>query len=217
MNKHVVGGEFFIAVIGHTYVAARHERSYLLQSLAQVLNRFLFLIILSGVCLVPLTVALSRGRRATAASVSMMRGDRRLQRELDLVFCHETLCVNGGSSVPVVQAKCPARGCPRPPRAPADESTPIPTMTMARAKGGRPRTGGRAGSPRSRTVSNPDRGYDALAPRVGSLAADGLRQAGPSVLPLSGLVVLSVVQRSNGSVHQRPLTIAPAAVWCNAC
>ena len=61
MNKHVVGGEFFIAVIGHTYVAARHERSYLLQSLAQVLNRFLFLIILSGVCLVPLTCRISRG------------------------------------------------------------------------------------------------------------------------------------------------------------
>jgi hypothetical protein len=54
-NRHAVCGELLVAVIGNTYVAVRHERAYQLQGLAQFLDPFWFLIIPSGVRLVPLT------------------------------------------------------------------------------------------------------------------------------------------------------------------
>ena len=55
-NKDTVGGELLITVIGNTDFAAGHERTYLSQGLAQFLDPFLFLIIPSGVRLVPLTI-----------------------------------------------------------------------------------------------------------------------------------------------------------------
>lgn len=54
-NEHAVRGEFFIAVIGYTCLAARDERSHPLQGLAQLLDPFLLLIMRASVRRVPLT------------------------------------------------------------------------------------------------------------------------------------------------------------------
>ena len=55
-DQDTVRSKFLITVIGHTNIAASHERADLLESLAQCLDPFFVLIIRSGVGLVPLTL-----------------------------------------------------------------------------------------------------------------------------------------------------------------
>lgn len=82
-NRHTVGRELLIAVLGNTHVAARHERLDLLQGLAQFLDPLLCLIILSGVRLVPLTCG-AEPRAAVAREHG--RQARRLQRLVSPLF-----------------------------------------------------------------------------------------------------------------------------------
>ena len=61
---------------------------------------------------VRITIALSRGRRATAIG-RMMRGGRRLQRAVRLRILPRELQVNGGSRVPSAQASSLAPRSPK--------------------------------------------------------------------------------------------------------
>ena len=73
-NKDPVRGELLITVIRHTDLAARHQRTYLIQGLAQFLGPFRFLMLRSGASMFPLEVPLQPRRlRIAPAHVGRKR------------------------------------------------------------------------------------------------------------------------------------------------